>query len=223
MQDMIETLGSLREKDLAGPASAETVAADVARARRARSRRRLWRVAGTGVVAAVATVVATGGTTAGAQHNEAASAPSAPAAQQRSATAVLPVQLTAYTGVQPDGFTVATVPSGWTVRSSDAFAFVVQPPGDTSHMEGDFENAITVMLQGDSSGPTLGVTPVTVNGRPGTLGASEGGLATLLLFPDGKGHQVLVQVFTKYHLSNAQIIQFADGVGVTDAVQTAKG
>src|SRR5690348_14081951 len=108
MQDMIDLLGTLREKEPAGPA-AETVAADVARGRRAQARRR---TVGTAVVAAVAAVtvvaVGTGGTGGGARTNEAAAPP---AASQQHA---LSVQLEAYSGAQPAGFTVAAVPTGWT-------------------------------------------------------------------------------------------------------------
>jgi hypothetical protein len=191
---MIEILGSLREEDPAAPAPAETVAADIARGQRARSRKRLWRVVGTGVVAAaVATAVGVGGAVGGGTHrDDVASAPSSTASSSRQQTSA--VQLAAYTGAQPAGFTVATVPAGWTVRSSDAFAFVVQPPGDTSHVRGDYENAITVMLQDEFDIPTYDITHVTVNGRPGTLGITQDRGATWLIFPDGKGHHVVVQV-----------------------------
>ncbi len=101
-----------------------------------------------------------------------------------------PVQLTAYTGVQPEGFTVATAPSGRTVRSSDAFAFVVQPPDDTNHLEGDFENA---------------------RKRP------------CFSSPTERGTRWWCRVLTKYHLTDDQIVQFADSVGVTDAVRVGTG
>ena len=227
MQDMIDLLGSLREQNTVQPASPETVAADVARARRTQARRR---TVGTAVVAAVAAVTVGAVATAGGARTAAVA--SAPSTSHQQA---LSVQLDAYTGAQPAGFIVSTVPSGWTVRTSNPFAFVVEPPNSSyrpATPDGvNFENAISVLLLGDSNGPSFDVTSVTVNGHPGKLGLTSDRTAEWLVYSDGSGPQVLVQVPLKIpladgqtvHLTNAQILQFASGITVTGAAQAGKG
>ena len=116
------------------------------------------------------------------------------------------IRLTAYTGTQPGGFKVATVPAGWQVVSSDAYSFVVAPPGAPAvgasvapaaaasvaargaepatqkkvplSAPGSYVGRIVVMLQGLSQLPkNEAVTTVTVNGKQGQLGLAEGGTA----------------------------------------------
>jgi hypothetical protein len=100
------------------------------------------------------------------------------------------VRLVAYTGAQPIGFIVSTVPAGWQVASSDRAAFVLQAgsrrPADSP------------------------VTKVTVNGRPGVLGFPYGG-GLWLIFPDAKGHKILIQIPESLHLTTDQIVRFAQG------------
>jgi hypothetical protein len=56
------------------------------------------------------------------------SAPSA-GGSSTGTTQTTKLQLAAYTGAQPVGFIVSTVPAGWRVTSSDDYSFVVAPPG----------------------------------------------------------------------------------------------
>jgi len=231
-----------------GPAGPDIAAADVARGRRALNQRHRRRVAGLGgavaVVAGLAVVISQ-------PSGPGRSAPSAstPSAITRAST----IQLTAYTGTQPTGFRVAAVPTGWTVVSSDDYSFVVAPPGASTTRDGgaavpagasaaaqahegkahvstpvSYVGRIVVMLQGMSELPkNEAVTAVTVNGRPGQLGLAEGGNAATrsewLIYPDGKGHQVLIQVPVSVGLSTAQLVQFADGITVTSAAKAAAG
>src|SRR5450756_242193 len=103
------------------PTGADVVAADVARGHHALSRQRRRRFAGLGAAVVAVTV-----TSQPAQLGR--SAPSA--AGSPTATAQTPkVQLAAYTGPQPAGFRVSTVPAGWRVTSSNDYSFVVAPPG----------------------------------------------------------------------------------------------
>jgi hypothetical protein len=166
------------------------------------------------------------------------------------------IRLTAYTGTQPAGFKVATVPAGWQVVSSDAYSFVVAPPGapaaDTSaavpaaargaeqaaasatqknvpvSTPGSYVGRIVVMLQGLSQLPeNEAVTTVTVNGKQGQLGLAEGGTAKTraewLVYPDSKGHKILIQLPVSVGLTTAQLVKFADGITVTSAAKTAGG
>jgi len=145
------------------------------------------------------------------------------------------IRLVAYTGAQPVGFKVSTVPAGWTVASSDRTAFVVAPPGTSTSAQGrgprwsvSFEGRIAVMLQGMSRLPSDSpITKVTVNGKKGLLRLAHGGdaatRAAWLIFPDGAGHKVLVQVPTSLGLTDDQIVRFARGITVTGEAQPVAG
>ncbi|MEV5721415.1 hypothetical protein AB0L41_46800 [Amycolatopsis mediterranei] len=216
MQDLTDVLSTLRHTGSPDPAGADTVAADVARGHAALIRRRRRRIVGSGVVAvaaAAAVAVGTVGLGHGGQTVEAGQG----TAKQQTAS----VQLAAYTGAQPAGFTVATIPAGWHVASSTSYAFVVTPPGADYR---NYTSGIAVMLQGQSRLPSDSpVTNVTINGKAGVQGLTRGKKAQWLIFSDAAGHQVLVQVPSHLGLSNDQIVRFAQGITVTGQAQTAGG
>ena len=124
MPDVTGMLRALPHAVTPEPAGPGIAAADVARGHRALSRRRHRRVAGAaGAVAVVAGVAVAIGQPA----QPGKSTPAAAGGTMFPQTSAL--RLTAYTGTQPGGFKVATVPAGWQVVSSDAYSFVVAPPG----------------------------------------------------------------------------------------------
>lgn len=228
MQDMIDMLGTLRDAGAQVPADSDTVAADVARGRRALIVRRGRRIAGTGFVAVAAAAAIAAGTV-GQSSGSGATAASRPSAVIQHTTATTQLQLTAYEGAQPVGFKVTTVPAGWHVTSSSRSAFVAVPPGTkTPHGPAgapvSLMGGIAVMLQGDSRLPADGpITKVTVQGNEGQLGLTEDKGAKWLIYPHGAGSKVLVQVPTKLGLTDKQIVQFADGITVTSDAQAARG
>lgn len=226
MQDMVDVLRTLPHAVPSGPATADVVAGDVARGRRALIRRRYRRLACSSAVVAAAAIVAAAVGAVGAPRL----GDSAPIT---GATHESQMQLVAYTGTQPAGFKVSTVPAGWHVISSDRTAFVVAPPGaNTSEPAGlpgvSFVGRIAVALQGMSRLPSDSpVKKVTVNGKQGRLGVAHGAdkadLAVWLIFPDGVGHNVLVQVPKSLGLTDDQIVRFAQGVTVTGEAEAAAG
>jgi hypothetical protein len=108
------------------PAGPDIAAADVARGHRALSRRRHRRLASAAGAAAVVAGVAV------AIGQPAQSGKGTPPTAGATLPQTLAIRLTAYAGAQPAGFKVATVPAGWQVASSDAYSFVVAPPGATA-------------------------------------------------------------------------------------------
>jgi hypothetical protein len=239
MPDVQDMLRTLPHAVTPGPAGADVAAADVARGHRALSRQRGRRLAGLGGAVAVVAAVAVTVSSQPAQLGR--SAPSA--AGSSTATSQTPnVQLAAYTGPQPAGFRVSTVPAGWRITSSDDYSFVVAPPGVTTASSaavpargghkvsdaGSYVGKLVVMLQGLSELPSGSqVTKVTIHGEAGQLGFAEGGTGKSryewLIFPDASGHKILVQFPASLGLTRAQIVRFAEGITVTRAAKTAAG
>jgi hypothetical protein len=258
MPDVTDMLRTLPHAVTLEPAGPDIAAADVARGHRALSRRRHRRLASAAGAAAVVAGVAVA---TGQPAQSGKSMP--PAAGGTTFPQTSAIRLAAYAGAQPAGFKVATVPAGWQVASSDAYSFVVAPPGATAapaagapaapaaaasvaargaesaaapatqkkvpvSTPGSYAGRIVVMLQGLSQLPrNEAVTTVTVNGKQGQLGLAEGGTAKTryewLIYPDGTGHKILIQLPTSVGLTTAQLVTFADGVTVTGAARTAGG
>ncbi|MGV9350644.1 hypothetical protein ACWDSD_39055 [Streptomyces spiralis] len=224
MQDMIDALGALRGTNAQIPASGDAVAADLERGHRALIRRRR-RIAGVSVAAvgmATAIAVAVVGPLGESGSSVATKRAAQPSASSGHSKTSIALELTAYTGVQPAGFKVDTVPAGWSVRSSDKYAFVAVPPGTGNGA--NYTDGIAVFLQGESVLPDDSpVTKVSINGKDGQLGFSGGREAKWLIFPDAAGHKILVQVLPKLGLTDEQIIRFAQGITVTSHARAARG
>jgi hypothetical protein len=233
MSDLLDVLQSLPDGVTSRPAGADVVVADVARGHCALARQRRRRIAFSTVAVAGAAAVVAG---AGQLTQTGGSAP--PVAKSSRATVQAPrLRLTAYTGPQPAGFKVRTVPAGWHVIWSNKNSFVVAPPGPDGAVTKtnpankrvvSYVGRIAVMLQDASQLPgDSPVTKVTINGKKGVLGLADSGNSTdraaWLIFPDGAGHSVLVQVPTSLHLTNDQIVRFAQGITVTKAAMAGVG
>jgi hypothetical protein len=229
MPDMMDVLNNLPQA--AAPADQAVVAADVARGHRAVRRRRQKRIgfvaAGAAAVAAVALGVGPLGTTV---HHQ------PPSAKGSGVTTAAGIQLAAYSGEQPAGFQVTTVPAGWTVISSETYEFVVAPPGKEtgggpstgpSPSSGPapvfYDDRIAVYMLGDSPPPTdKHAEKVDINGAKGKLGSFPRSRTSpdsrWLTFPSKKG-TVMVQVPDSTGLSHDQIVTFARGITVTDTAK----
>jgi hypothetical protein len=209
MPDVQDVLRSLSHTVDAGPAGPEIVAGDVARGHHAVRHRRRQRFAfafAGAFVAVAAVLVGIGIPTTGSDTR---------------------LELAAYTGDQPAGFKVSTVPDGWQVVSSDQSSFVVAPPGADTSAPGAGEavsvkDKITVSLQALSSFPEKSPTrAVDINGKAGQLGHPLETLDKLsdtrwLVFPGDTGSNVQVQVPASGELNDDQIVAFAEGITVTD-------
>ncbi|MBM2618258.1 hypothetical protein JIG36_22110 [Actinoplanes sp. LDG1-06] len=227
--------------EIAGPMTAvdnNQVEADLTRGRRAlRRRRSVQAVAGSAFgVAALAAAIAVATST---------GAPTAPA--DRTTAGAPTVQLVAYKGEQPKGFTVDKVPDGWFVQTSEQGYLTIAPekaknPGpDVNPSEepvynpDSFEDKIAIMLESkDQSGPSREGKKVKVGDKEGVLLKSLQGVT-----PDGKvppaaggdtgwelwlqqpsGIYLIVQVWQGVGLTESQIVELGAGVHVhKDAVQ----
>lgn len=227
-------------EDVAGRPVAPTIQqadTDLARGRTALRRRRAIQTAGgslfTVAAAVAAFAVATSGTATGPGGTEAQAPP--PASAQS-------IQLVAYKGEQPKGFTVDEVPDGWFVQSISQSALVIAPdkvknPGpdvDPSKApEYDPEmyvGKIAVFLESKDAGAPEGKS-ITVGGREGVLRKSlrgdvsdkngrpspeparaDGDYGSTVFVKQDNGIFLAVQFWGGLGFSEKQQIQLAAGV-----------
>lgn len=133
-----------------------------------------------------------------------------------SETGGLSIRLVAYTQEQPPGFLIEKVPEGFMLEGANPIALTIARPDDFTGVE-VFVDKLVVMLESSSVTGDLGGTPVKVGGHDGLLRYTEEGYQ-VLTYGDGN-HRVYVQSASSIGLSDAQLIEFAEGVTVTrDAV-----
>ncbi|MET0448237.1 MAG: hypothetical protein ABW004_07505 [Aeromicrobium sp.] len=196
------------------------VDADLVRARRALRRRRASRLsAGSGLIAAAAVgalvLVGPGGSTSG------------PTGTTTSAAPATAVDLVAYTGTQPVGYTLDRVPVGWEVHHDDVGLLTLAPSGAVlaadSEDEPQLEGTIAVMTQSDTGVPTgVQLDDVEVGGEPAVIAHMQGSGDTRTLFEkQPSGVYLVIQVWDGLGWSNDQIADFASSVHITkDAAQS---
>ena len=218
MQDITDRLAALGSDDTAGIARGATPSAvadaDVARGRRALGRRRT-RITAAAVVALAATGTTLHFTTGSGSH----SGSSHPGSSR--AVALPKIQLVDYTGPQETGYRIAEVPTGFGLRlqSSTPTNLVIAKVGDNSSPDAFVDKIVISAEEPGDVGAPDGQT-VTVNGQPATL--ADDGTATQLWFP-AHGVLVNVQSWDNIGLTHAQVVQFAEGITVTDQVQVVHG
>lgn len=241
MTDLLDQLASL-EATSGGPPSEATVAADIGRGRTALRRGRLR--AGGLLSAAVLAAGAVAGYagTAGTHHPRrpavALPQPGGTATrhhQQRTAakqhhhgTAGLKhakIKLVDYSGQEPQGFNVASVPQGFGLQeqSSTGFSFILGPPSADPN-PGSFIGKLVVTAEAGSelgNWQHFGDQSVTINGNPGRIG--DDGTATQLWFSVGHGVVVDAQAWDSIGMTRQQLIDFANGVTTTPALQLSHG
>jgi hypothetical protein len=232
---MMDLRGHL--EDIAGPVT--PVAAgqaddDIRRGRRAvRRRRSVQTVVGTafGVAALVAAfTVPSGGVGAGPQGPTAAAPPSA----------VVPLDLVAYQGAQPNGFTIDKVPAGWFIQSDDDHSLTlapekvknagpdVDPSADPLYDPETYVGKIGIFLESkDQNGPSREGAEVTVGDRNGVLlkslpamipgrpsGDPDGDTGWSLWIEQPSGVWLIVQFWEGLGMSRDQMVELGAGVHV---------
>ncbi|GLY95562.1 hypothetical protein [Actinoplanes sp. NBRC 103695] len=234
-------------EDVAGRPVAPTIQqadTDLSRGRTALRRRRAIQTAGgslfTVAAAVAAFAVATSGTATGPGGTEAQAPPAASAKS---------IQLVAYKGEQPKGFTVDTVPDGWFVQAVNEYALVIAPdkaknpgPGvDPSkapiYDPGDYSNKIAVFLESKDAGTPQGEKIKVgdgdgilrkslrgdvsdANGKPSPEPArADGDYGSTIFVKQPKNVYLAVQFWGGLGFSKQQMTELAAGVHVHKAVQ----
>lgn len=223
MTDLTDQLASLGATHTGLP-SESTVAADLSRGRAALRRNRI-RVGGA-VTAAALALVGTGylgASSAAAPHHQHVAAQT----QQHGTAAPTrsKIKLVDFTGQDPPGFNITSVPQGFGLQTqaSNGYDFVLAPPG-ADKIAGSFTGKLVVTAEAASEQgkwQSFGDHSVTVNSSQGRL--ADDGTATQLWFDAGHGVVVDVQAWDSIGLTHQQLIDFADGVTITSALQLSHG
>ncbi len=196
-------------------ATAETdVDADVARGRRSlrvRRGRRTASISGIGAAALIGALAVA----------DVTNGPGSTVAPQAGAGVVTSgaTALVAFVGEQPAGFRLETVPVGWEVQSSTLSDVVLAPPGARNQDGGDWVGKLGVQLSLDST-PDLTGSTVRVNGRPAVVMSSDG--ASTLYVRQTEGYLV-VQAWQNLGWDEQRLVEFAEGITVTQAAQGTAG
>ncbi|MFE6646886.1 hypothetical protein ACFVJS_10015 [Nocardioides sp. NPDC057772] len=196
MNDVIDRLARLT------PAASPTddTAADLRRGHRALSRRRIKRAALGGAALTLTVGGAFGGI---ALTSDDEVTPITQAADN--------VRLVDYDGTQMPGYTVAKVPEGFVLQGTDQHVLAVARPDDKSTIS-DFRDKIVVTLETESS-PTESATDTTVDGQPATIVTNSEGTTTLKYAY--RDFTVVIQMWNTIHLTDKQLVEFAEGIEVT--------
>ncbi|WP_328527837.1 hypothetical protein OG984_19385 [Nocardioides sp. NBC_00368] len=204
MNDVIDRLARLTPS----APSADDATADLRRGHQALARRRIKRAALGGAALTLAVGGAFGGI---ALTSDDRVTPITQAADN--------VRLVDYDGTQMPGYTVAKVPEGFVLQGSDQYVLAVARPDDASTIS-DFRDKIVVTLESASS-PAEGATDTTVNGQPATLVKTPDG-ATMLKYAY-RDFTVVIQMWSSIHLTDEQLVEFAEGVEVTTDAKPSVG
>lgn len=203
MNDVIDRLARLTPS----APSADDAAADLRRGHQALARRRIKRAALGGAALTLAVGGAFGGI---ALTSDNGGTPAVQAADN--------VRLVDYDGTQMPGYTVAKVPEGFVLQGSDQFVLAVARPDDKSSIS-DFRDKIVVTLESPSG--TEDSPNTTVNGQPATLVTTPDG-ATMLKYAY-RDFTVVIQMWNSIHLTDKQLVEFAEGVEVTADAKPSVG
>ncbi|WP_028045801.1 hypothetical protein [Cellulomonas sp. URHE0023] len=205
----LHTLLSRAAADIDATPTAAVLDDDVTRGAHARRRRRGFVGSGLAVVA-VATV--------------ALGASLVPTASPAAAA-----ELVEYTAEQPPGFTIAEVPEGWHVLSSDASSLILADAGDDGADPSMVVGRIVASLVNEDFMPTsLTAETVTVDGQEtlvydllGEDGTPSGTLGVYV--PEGGGDYLEVQLPATLNWTPEIAARFADGLDVTDSAEHTVG
>lgn len=218
MNDLHTALLSAAHPARQEPVFHAVIDADVRRGRQALNRRRLRQGGGrTVLAAAVAVGLFTVTQPFGPSHTPSTSA------RPSSALTTLPAtQLVAWTGTQPEGYTVEKVPAGWEIQGVNAYTLTIARVGDADQDINSFTGKLIVMLMSkDAQAPTTG-TRVAVGTHEGFVQHSDPS-TTQLFVRDEAGHWIAIQVPASLRWTDAQVGAFAASVHVTADAQAGVG
>jgi hypothetical protein len=136
------------------------------------------------------------------------------------------IAFVAYTGAQPEGFTVSTVPKGWRIQGVNSYALLIVPPGNTRPGDdielSSFEGKLVVMLESADVTEAPTGTPISVGDREGVVSKPGDGYGQLH-WTDAAGHRLDVQWPLTAGWSDRDVADFAAGVTALSGAKAGRG
>ncbi|HEX4698526.1 MAG TPA: hypothetical protein VH857_04085 [Actinomycetes bacterium] len=227
MTDLMDLLDSAAGRPT--PPTAQTVADDLRRGRRALLHRRWARgsaVALTGAAVATAVVIAGPSPAPGSHRVQVAAGGSGTSARPSVGTSESPGPATSVGLIPADAalakdrpFAAALVPAGWRMQESD-HVLGFEPPG-TDTTVNDFQDKLVVMLAGDET-PAPGARHLTVGGDEASTW-TEGDTSTYYLVGLAGAGPLVVQVPAALGWDDATLTRFAEGLAVGPGAHAGVG
>jgi hypothetical protein len=218
MNSNLDTIDRLRQMHApTAPVGDEIVQQDVSRGQAAvqRTRRRqAWAAGGIGGLALAAVIA--GSVLANTLPTSDIQA--LPTSDPISGTTQPVMELVSYTGAQPDGFHLGKIPAGFAIESSDEDTLILSPLGEgaASSTEGPagYTGKIVISKNGTFD-YSKDLREVTINGQPARIALTDDvEPATEVQFVTGD-HTVNIQIWSSLHLTDEQIVDFAQSITVT--------
>jgi hypothetical protein len=226
MNSNLDTIDRLRRMHApTGPVGDEIVQQDVSRGQAAvqRTRRRqAWAAGGIGGLALAAVIA--GSVLANTLPTSDIQA--LPTSDPISGTTQPVMELVSYTGAQPDGFHLGTIPAGFAIETSDQNTLTLAPIGEgagtSSEGPGGYTGKIVISKNG-SFDYNRDLREVTINGQPALIALTDDvDPATEVQFVTGD-HTVNIQIWNSMLLTDEQIVDFAESITVTGDPTTFQG
>lgn len=192
---------------------------DLARARRLLRRRTRNRMMAGGTAVAVVAVAASvpimsGGPGASGARATAGSRPA-------TAPGTAGIRLVEYTGAQPPGYTVKTIPDHWVIQGSTPFALTIAPATASNKNPDVFIGKLVISQESFDTSDTQGLTKTEVQGRVAYYGVHDA-IASLVI-EQTPGRWLVVQAPTSLGWTQQQEAQFGAGVTILPTAQEGKG
>lgn len=209
MTDLKSLLGlALGDAPIGAQAPAMGVEDDLARGRRLlrrRERNRMMAVSAAVVVVAIAVIVP------------------AVAGGSRTPTtkATARIELVDYTGKQPPGYTVTTIPDHWVIQGSTPYALTIAPANASNHDPNVFIGKLVILQESFDTAHTQGLAKTDVRGHTAYYRVQDG-IASLVI-EQAPGRWLDVQAPTSLGWTEQQEAQFGAGVTILATAQEGKG
>jgi hypothetical protein len=222
MTDLKDLLGlALDDAPMGTYAGTMPVEDDLARGRRLLRRRTRNRVIAGGAavaVVAIAAIVPTVASGSGAPGSN-TTADSRPHPSAKPATAS--IKLVDYTGTQPPGYTVTTIPDRWVIQGSTPFALTIAPANASDKNPNVFIGKLVIFQESFDTSDTGGLKKTEVQGHVAYYGVQDD-IASLVI-EQTPSRWLDVQAPTSLGWTEQQEAQFGAGVTILPAAHEGEG
>lgn len=137
------------------------------------------------------------------------------------ARATTGIKLVDYTGAQPPGYTVKTIPDHWVIQGSTPFALTIASANDPNKDPDVFIGKLVISQESFDTSDPGGLTRTEVQGHTAYYGVQDS-IASLVI-EQTPGRWLVVQAPSALGWTEQQEAQFGAGVTILPTAQESKG